>query len=70
MLVPTFTPGMLDAFERCPLQFRRKYVEKSMPPQVFSRDLACGIAAHEALQRALSIYRTHGRLPDRHPPAR
>jgi hypothetical protein len=63
VLVPTFTPGMLDAYARCPLQFRRKYVEKRMPPQDFSRDLACGIAAHEALQWALGIYRRTGGYP-------
>jgi hypothetical protein len=63
VLIPTFTPGMLDAYGRCPLQFRRKYVEKRMPPQDFSRDLACGIAAHEALQWALGIFGRTGGYP-------
>jgi hypothetical protein len=60
VIIPTFTPTMLDTYGRCPLQFRRKYIEKRMPPQDFSRDFTCGIAAHEVVQGVLGIYRTTG----------
>jgi hypothetical protein len=63
VLIPTFTPTMLDTFGRCPLQFRRKYVEKQKPPQPFSRDFACGIAAHEVLHGVMEVYRRTGGYP-------
>jgi len=63
VIIPTFTPTMLATFERCPHQFRRKYVEKRTPPQPFSRDLACGNAAHEVLRAVFEIYQRTGGYP-------
>jgi hypothetical protein len=36
---------MLATFERCPHQYRRKYVEKVGSSQATGSDLACGNAA-------------------------
>jgi hypothetical protein len=62
-MIPTFTPTMLATFERCPYQFRRKYVEKRVPPQDFNRDLACGNAAHTVLQGVFDVYSRTGGYP-------
>jgi len=63
VLIQTFTPTMLSTFERCPHQFRRKYVDKQKAPQDFSRDLACGNAAHAVLQGVFEVYRRTGGYP-------
>jgi hypothetical protein len=63
VMIPTFTPTMLATFERCPHQFRRKYVEKRPSPQSFSRDLACGNAAHAVLQGVFEVYGRTGGYP-------
>jgi hypothetical protein len=63
VLIPTFTPTMLATYERCPHQFRRRYVEKHKTPQDFSSDLACGNAAHTVLQGVFEIYRRTGGYP-------
>ncbi len=63
MLNPTFTPTMLDTFERCPHQFRRKYVEKQKAPQDFNRDFSCGTAAHAVLHGVFEVYRRTGGYP-------
>jgi hypothetical protein len=63
VLIPTFTPTMLATFERCPHQFRRRYVEKQKAPQDFSSDLACGNAAHTVLQGIFEVYRRTGGYP-------
>jgi hypothetical protein len=54
---------MLATFERCRYQFRRKYVEKRTPSQPFSRDLACGNAAHAVLQGVFEVYQRTGGYP-------
>jgi hypothetical protein len=63
VIIPTFTPTMLATFERCPYQFRRKYVEKRSVLQDFSRDLACGNAAHTVLQGVFEVYQRTGGYP-------
>ena len=54
-MITTFTPTMLATFERCPHQFHRRYVEKHKAPEYFTTDLACGNAAHTALQGVLTF---------------
>src|SRR5829696_5382632 len=60
---PVFTPAMLATYERCPHQYRRKYVDKMRVPEPFSPDLACGNAAHTVLHGVLEVYRRTGGYP-------
>ncbi len=61
--VPTFTPSMLAAFERCPHQYVRRYVEKHRPPEPFNPGFARGTAAHEVLGALFECYRHRQGFP-------
>jgi hypothetical protein len=61
--IPTFTPGMLASFERCPHQYFLKHVQKLKVPQSFSPDLSCGNVAHTVLHGVLDVYRATGGYP-------
>src|SRR4051812_40190309 len=55
---------MLSTFERCPLQYRHKYVSKIKGVEPCGIDLICGNAAHVVLQGILDVYRRTGSHPD------
>ena len=61
--IPALTPTKLATYERCPRQYRHKYLDKWYAPQPFNRDLACGTAAHAVLHGVMDVYRRTGGYP-------
>jgi hypothetical protein len=59
----TVTPSMLESFERCPHQFRHRYVDRIRPTGPVSVGLARGIATHELIAAAFEEYRRSGQFP-------
>ncbi len=54
---PILTPSKLTCYQRCPEQYRHRYVERRRIEEPFSPALAKGSAAHRVLDECFEYYR-------------